>query len=135
MFHTTFEQKSFHFSFRDCGFADPDFDSRQGKKNFFLFSQISRLVLGPTQPVIQWVPGFFLRIRRSGCETGHHLLMARIWMSGAIPPLHLYAFMAWAGETWATIQNTKRWKSMYHYLTLIMTSYFVCMFSCYTLER
>jgi hypothetical protein len=32
MFHTAFAQKSFHFSFRDCGLADPDFDSRQGKK-------------------------------------------------------------------------------------------------------
>jgi hypothetical protein len=44
---------------------------------------VSRLVLGPTQPPIQWVPGALsLGVEQPGCE-------------GAIPPLPHYAFVAW----------------------------------------
>jgi hypothetical protein len=36
------------------------FEFRQGQE-IFVFSKTSRPSLGPTQPPIQWVPGFFLR--------------------------------------------------------------------------
>jgi hypothetical protein len=35
----------------------PEFDSRQGQE-IFLYSTMFRPALGPTQPPIQWLPGF-----------------------------------------------------------------------------
>ena len=41
LFHTAFEQKSFHSSFRDCWLADPDFVSREGEKiSFFILQNL-----------------------------------------------------------------------------------------------
>jgi hypothetical protein len=38
----------------------------------FLFDTVSRPVLGPTQPPIQWVPGALsLGVKRPGREAGH----------------------------------------------------------------
>jgi len=37
---------------------DPRLETRQGLK-FCLLSKMSRTVLGPIQPPIEWVPGFF----------------------------------------------------------------------------
>ena len=35
-------------------------------KRFLLFSKTSRPALRPAQPLIQWVPGFFLGVRAAG---------------------------------------------------------------------
>jgi hypothetical protein len=41
---------------------------RQGK--VVLFSKMSKLVLGPTEASIQWVPGAYLpRVNQSDCKT------------------------------------------------------------------
>jgi hypothetical protein len=47
------------------------FESRQGP-GIFLFTTTSRPALGPTQILIQWVPGSFsLGVKRPGCEADH----------------------------------------------------------------
>jgi hypothetical protein len=47
------------------------FDSRRGL-GIFLFTTVSRTVLGPTQPPIQWVPGApSLGVKRPGREVEH----------------------------------------------------------------
>jgi hypothetical protein len=63
----------------------------------FLFTTVSRLALGPTQPPIQWAPGVLsLGIKWPGMKLPTHLrLMLRSIMHGAIPPLPQYTFMAW----------------------------------------
>jgi hypothetical protein len=44
---------------------EPLFDSQQAKE-MFLFSKMSKLILVPTQPPIQWVPWFYLRGKAAG---------------------------------------------------------------------
>jgi hypothetical protein len=49
------------------------FDSGQ-KKETFLFSTVSRLALGPTQSLIQWVLGaMYLRTKKPGREADNLL--------------------------------------------------------------
>jgi hypothetical protein len=46
--------------------------SSPGRCKIFLFSASSRLVLGPTQPPAQWVPGASSpEVKRPWCETEH----------------------------------------------------------------
>jgi hypothetical protein len=48
-----------------------EFDSRRGL-GIFLLTTVSRPILGPTQPPIQWVPGALSRgIKRTGPEADH----------------------------------------------------------------
>lgn len=59
------------------------------------------LGLGPIQPLLHWVLGFFLQSRMVGgtkLTTRLHLV-SRFRMNGAIPPLPLYAFMTWTMTT------------------------------------
>jgi hypothetical protein len=53
-----------------CGLPDPGFECQQ-KLEIFLFSKLSKLVLGPTQPPIQGVLGFFPRGKTVGLEVDH----------------------------------------------------------------
>jgi hypothetical protein len=47
------------------------FDSQQGL-GIFLFTTMSRTLLGPTQPPIQWVPGVLsLGVKQPGREGDH----------------------------------------------------------------
>jgi len=65
------------------------FDSWQGL-GIFPFTTASRMVLGPTQPPIQWVWGALsLGLKRPGREAGHSpASSAEVKkMSEAIPPL------------------------------------------------
>jgi hypothetical protein len=53
--------------------------------------------VGPTQLLVQWVPGALsLGVKRPGVKLTTQLhLVPRSRMSGAIPPLPVYVFMAW----------------------------------------
>jgi hypothetical protein len=63
------------------------FDSQWGLENF-LFTTASRTALGPTQPPIQWVPGFLsLGVKRPGSEADHSPPSSAEIEIGAIPPL------------------------------------------------
>jgi hypothetical protein len=53
------------------GLDDRRFESRQGL-GIFLFTTVSRLALGPTQPPIQWEPEVLsLGAKRPGREVDH----------------------------------------------------------------
>jgi hypothetical protein len=47
------------------GLDNPGYESWQGQE-IFLFSKLSRLALGPTQPSVYLVPGFFLGSKSGG---------------------------------------------------------------------
>jgi hypothetical protein len=69
------------------------FDSRQCK--IFLFSTASTLILGPTQPPIQWVPGAFsVAVKRQEREADQSSpFSAEVMKGGAIPPLpHMFSW-------------------------------------------
>jgi hypothetical protein len=56
----------------------------------------SRMVLGCTQPAIQWVLGF---LPGDKVAMAHLRLVLRLRMSSAIHLFSLYAFMAWTETT------------------------------------
>jgi hypothetical protein len=61
----------------------------------FIFTTVSRPVLGPTQPPIQRVPGaLFLRVKRPGREADHsspsNAEVKNAWSYTSIPPGRLY---------------------------------------------
>jgi len=60
-----------------------------------IFSSVSKraeTVLGPNQPPVQWVPGFFPGVNRPWPEFNHSLpLIPRLRRCGAVPLLSLYA--------------------------------------------
>ena len=63
---------------------------------------MSQRTLGPTQPLIQCIPGFFpWGLSGEGVQltTTHLQLVLRLRMIGAITLLPLCAFMAWPGPT------------------------------------
>jgi hypothetical protein len=72
------------------------FDSRRGLGNF-LFTTISRIALGPTQPPIQRVPrALSLRVKRPGRQADHSLpSSAKVKNSWSYIFTLQYVFMAW----------------------------------------
>jgi hypothetical protein len=61
----------------------------------FLFTTMSRMALGPTQPPIQWVPGALsLGVMQPGREA-YHSPPSSAELHGAVPSLPQYTFMAW----------------------------------------
>ena len=93
--HTRTEQAEFVRTY--------EFESWQ-RNMTYLFSITSRPALGPTHPPVQWVPGIVPPPPLGGKAAGawswsSHLRQMPRSMSGAIFPLHLYAFMAYVGIT------------------------------------
>jgi hypothetical protein len=73
---------------------DPVFESWQGQQ-FFLFSGPA---VGLTQRPVQREPGgSFLGVKRPVFQVDHRYLVPRLRMSGALPLLPLYAFIASTG--------------------------------------
>jgi hypothetical protein len=69
----------------------PGFDFRL-ELGFLLLATASRPALGPTHPLLQWVPW----VKRSGRNVDHSPpSSAEVRMRGAIPPLPQYVFVAW----------------------------------------
>jgi hypothetical protein len=71
--------------------------SEQGQE-IFLFSKISRLALGPTQPLIQWAWGALSRgVKQVGHEADIRLVPGI--RSGAMLPLPVYVFIVCVRNT------------------------------------
>jgi hypothetical protein len=85
------------------------FDPRQGQRIFTLAS-VSRPVLGPTQPPVQWVPGVLspgVKRGRGVTLTTHPHLVPRSIMSRNYLALSTSAFLACSG-TILVLSNTLR---------------------------
>jgi hypothetical protein len=80
------------------------------------FTTASRPALGPTQPLIQWVPGVLsLGVKQPGHEADHSPpSSAEVKMFGAIPSFPQYTFMAWC--------SVKAQGQLYFYLYLSLMS-------------
>jgi hypothetical protein len=63
------------------------------------FAKFPGRLWGPTQPPIQCFRGYFPALRGRRHKTTHIHLSPGLELSGAIPLLPLYAFIAWTGKT------------------------------------
>lgn len=67
-----------------------------GTRYFYL--QNSRPAHGPTQPTVHWVPGCLSPgVKRQGREADKSSIVQRFRMSGLVPHIYLYRFMACTG--------------------------------------
>jgi hypothetical protein len=79
------------------GLDDRGYEFRQGPR-IFLFTTVSGMALGPTQPPIQWVPGAIsLGVNRLGVKLTTHLHLLpkskKEWSCISTPPIHLHGVM------------------------------------------
>lgn len=74
----------------------PVFESQQGQDDVILFLHMSRLALGLTQFPIEWLPEIlFWGVKQLDMMFNTDLhLGPSLRMSGSIPPLTLYVFIA-----------------------------------------
>jgi hypothetical protein len=71
------------------------FDSQQGL-GIFLFTTASRMVLGPTQPPIQWVPGALsLGVKQPRHKADHLPSSAKVKNAWNYTSTPQYTFMTW----------------------------------------
>lgn len=123
-----------------CGLNDPEFKPLQDKE-ILLFSKTSRLALGPTRPVIQWVLGTLLpRQSSQGMRLTTHLyLVLKLRISGTIPLvpcmlactvdnftcifIHENNFLKW--KTYSKEHENIRLTSWIHCRILIPSNYFI----------
>jgi hypothetical protein len=73
------------------------FDSQQGL-GIYLFTTVSRLALGSTQPPVLWVPGALsLGEKWSRCEADHSppssAKVENAWICTSIPSVHLHGMV------------------------------------------
>jgi hypothetical protein len=69
--------------------------SQNGEHETLLFTTVSRPALGPTQPLIQWVPATLsLGVKRPGREADHSPQSSaefkNVWSYTSIPPIRLH---------------------------------------------
>jgi hypothetical protein len=91
------KRRTFYFCIAlGYGLEDRGFKSRQ-RLGIFLFTTVSRTVLGPTQPPMQWVQGVLSPgVKRPGREADHSppssAEVKNAWSYTSTPQ---YAFIAW----------------------------------------
>jgi len=78
--------------------GDPGFKAWH-QLEIFLFSKCSDWLWGSYSFLFNEYQGSFLETRQLGHEVDHSPLVLRLRMSSAIPPIHLYTFMAWTRTT------------------------------------
>ena len=61
--------------------------------------QTSRPALGSVPPPTEWDGHSYRGLKRPGREVSHLHPLPRLRKCGAIPPLPIYALMAWTGKT------------------------------------
>jgi hypothetical protein len=85
------------------GLDDRESESRHGL-GIFLFITATRPALGPTQPLIECVPGaLFLGVKRPGCEADHSPPSSaevwNAWSYTSTPPVRLHGVVLSLGTT------------------------------------
>jgi hypothetical protein len=79
-----------------CGLDHSGFESRHGL-DIFLSSETSIPNMWPIQPSVLRVSSFSLCVERLGSDVSIYVVL-KLRVSGVIPQLSLYAFVAWRGS-------------------------------------
>jgi len=98
-------------------------DSNPGREQeIFYFSKISTLAVGPNQPTIQEIPGFFRGVEWPGHEVNHKppssAKVKNEYSYTSTPP---FAFMTWKGTTLPLIKSAYQY--MHYKVLLLLLTY------------